>query len=579
LPFISALGALALGAFAACSHGGANPPATATQAASGAGAATGAAATAPAASHDHGAQAGSGQAQLFGNLGGHHRAITTRVPEAQRYFDEALNLLYGFNHDEAIRSFTAAARLDPRCAMCFWGIALANGPHINNPSLDPDHARAAWDAIGKAQAAAQAGGANPTERALIDALARRYAADPKAERPALDAAYAAAMRAVFKAHPDDSDAGALFAEAMMDLRPWDLYTHDGTPQPGTDELVAALETVLGHDATHPGANHFYIHALEASRHPERALAAADRLHAGLVPGAGHLVHMPAHIYIRVGRYEEAADANRRAIAADDAYVKRSPDQGFYLMYKAHNFQFLYAAAMMEGRSAEALQAARSMVAQIPPPMIEQMAEMMDGFFPAPLFVMVRFGRWDEVLAEPDYSEKLPISRALRHFCRGLALLRKGQLEEATKEQTTLADAAASTGERVMMMFDPARTVLGIARDQLAGEIAVKRGHLDVGIKLLEAAVRGEDSLHYNEPPTWSQPVRHTLGAVLLEAGRARAAEAVYRADLERNPNNGWALFGLLQALKARHGAEAADVEHRFKQAWEHADISLKSSRL
>ncbi|HJZ87342.1 MAG TPA: hypothetical protein VKN99_19345 [Polyangia bacterium] len=516
-------------------------------------------------------------AQLFEGLGQHHHAVSTQVPEAQRYFDQGLTLLFAFNHDEAIRSFNQAGQLDPRCAMAFWGVALANGPHINNPTLDPDHAKAAWAALQKARQLAS--GASPLERDYIEALAKRYAADPGAERAPLDQAYANAMRALARAHPDDTDAATLFAEAMMDLRPWDLWTQDGKPQPGTDEVLGALEAVLARDPEHPGANHFYIHAVEASPHPEKALAAADRLGAGLVPAAGHLVHMPAHIYIRVGRYEDASEANRRAIAADRAYVAKAGRQGFYTMYKAHNFQFLWASAMMEGRSAESIQAGRDMVAQVPPPMIEAMADMVDGSMAAPILTLARFGRWDQVLAEPAPNPKLRVTSALWHYTRGLARAARGQIEEATREQRELSKLARGLDDKAMAGMSPGKTVVGIASDVLAAELALRRGHAAEAIRLLEGAVKAEDTLHYDEPPDWYQPVRQILGAVLLKAGRAREAEAVYRADLGRNPENGWSLFGLMQALRARRAeAEAAAVGQRFEKAWAHADVKLTESR-
>jgi tetratricopeptide (TPR) repeat protein len=518
---------------------------------------------------------GPSEAQLFANLGGHHRTIATKSKAAQKYFDQGLNLLFGFNHDEAIRSFQAAARLDPSCPMAQWGIAYANGPHINNPGLDPDHAKAAYDAIQKALKLAPKGS---VERDLIEALVQRYASDPKAERAPLDQAYADAMREVWKRHPQDADVGHLFAEAAMDLHPWDLWTTSGEPRPWTSEIVATLEAVLKLSPNHPGANHLYIHSVEASPHPERALPSAGRL-ADLVPGAGHLVHMPGHIYQRVGRYEDAADANRKAIAVDDAYVAKSKQQAFYLMYKSHNHQFLAWSAMMEGRASEAIGAARNMTAQIPAAMITEMAGVMDGTWSLPLFALVRFGRWDEVLREPAPDSALRASNGLWHWARGEALCAKGKLEEAFRESVALADIAAGLDDKAVVGFNSARGILGIASDLLAGDLAVALRANDEAVRRFRSAVAAEDGITYNEPSDWPFPARHWLGAALVGAGKLAEAEAVYREDLRRNPENGWALRGLATCLRQRGAdAEAAEVEARFEKAWLHADVKLTASR-
>jgi tetratricopeptide (TPR) repeat protein len=512
---------------------------------------------------------------LFGNLP-YHRPVTTSSPEAQRYFDQGLNLLYGFNHDEAIRSFAAATRLDPDCAMAWWGIAYANGIHINNPILDPDHATAAWQAVEKAVALAAK--ASPVEKALIAALAQRYSADPAAPRPPLDEAYARAMREVWHRFPEDADAGALYAESMMDLRPWRLWTHDQKPEPGTKEIVATLEAVLAKHPNHPGANHFYIHTMEPSAHPEKALPAAEKI-AGLVPGAGHLVHMPAHIYIRVGRYEDAAEANRRAIAVDRDYERRAGEQGLYLMYVAHNYQFLSVATMMEGRSAESIQAARDMAAQVPAGAAEAMAPMVDGYLALPTLVLARFGRWQELLAEPEPPPYLPLDRAVRHFVRGLALAATGKFEGAEAESKALDAALAATPEEATWAVNSARQVLVVASALLAGELVARRGDPAAAVPLFEEAVRREDLLVYDEPPDWLLPARLALGAALLDAGRPAEAEAAYRAELAIYPEDGWSLFGLARALKQQEKtAEATAVERRFQAAWQRADVTLTASR-
>ncbi len=534
-------------------------------------------APAPAAGDVHASSAAAAglAAPLFDNLGSHHRAIATSSAEAQKYFDQGLNLLFGFNHDEAIRSFVRATQLDPECAMCFWGLAYANGPHINNPSLDPRHAKAAWDAIQRAQApAAKASG---VDKELIAALAKRYSADPAAERRPLDEAYAAAMREVWKRHPDDTDAGTLLAESMMDLRPWDLWTHDGKPQPGTEELVSVLETVLSKDPNHPGANHFYIHAVEASPHPERALAAAGRV-GTLVPGAGHLVHMPSHVYIRVGRYADAAEANRRAIEADRAYRARAGPQGFYSMYMAHNFQFLWAADLWAGRSAEAAEAEAGMFKVLGLDMAMAMPEMMDLVLPYPYFRLVRFGRWDEILALPAPPPGMPLTDAMWHFARGMALGGKADPDGAAKELRALEAAVPALSDKAGATMNSARSLAAIALHVLEGDLASRRGRVAEAVRRFNAAVTVEDALNYNEPPDWVLPARHFLGQALLGAGRAKEAAAVYREDLKRNPENGWALAGLAKALALQQDPEGAAVEKRFAMAWASADVKLGGSR-
>jgi tetratricopeptide (TPR) repeat protein len=516
-------------------------------------------------------------AQLFAELGGHHRTITTRARLAQRYFDQGLNLAFAFNHDEAIRSFTAAAQKDPACAFCYWGIAYASGPHINNPTMDADHVKGAWDAVEKAKRLEAK--ASPTERDLIEALGSRYSSDPNADRGPLEKAYADAMRSVWARHPKDADVGTLFAEAAMDQHPWDLWTPDGTPRPWTEEIVSTLEAVLVLGPNHPGANHLYIHSVEASLRPERAIPSADRLAADLVPGAGHLVHMPGHVYQRVGRYEDAAAANRRAIAVDDAYVRRVPEQGFYLMYKAHNHQFLSFSAMSEGRSDEAVRAAREMVAQFPPEMLREMAALMDGVISLPDFVLVRFGRWDEILRLPTPDPALKASNGLWHWARGHAFAATGKLPEADTELAELARSVASLDEKAPVGFNSAKVILGIASDMLSAELALKRGQSEVAIRRLEAAVAGEDGTRYDEPSDWPLPTRHYLGAALLAAGKTKEAEAVYREDLRRNPENGWALFGLSAALEKRGAkAEADEAAARLQKAWGRADVTLTASR-
>lgn len=512
---------------------------------------------------------------LYDDLSRFHRAVTTHSEEAQRFFDQGLVLAWAFNHDEAIRAFGEAARIDPACAMAWWGIALANGPHINNPSLAPDHARAAWEALAKARAAA--GGASATERTLIDALTYRYAEVASEDRHPLDETYADAMRTVWRAHPEDADVGTLFAEALMDLQPWDLWTQAGEPKLNTNEIVATLETVLALAPDHPGANHLYIHTIEASLHPEKALPSADRLRT-LVPGAGHLVHMPAHIDLRLGHYAQASAANERAIEADKKHRALVPAQGFYHVYMVHNHQFLAFSSMMEGRSAVALEAAHAMVNSVPPAFIEAMGPFIDGLMPLVLHTELRFGRWEDVLREPEFPESLVIANATRHYARGVALAALGRLDEAEREETELAAATEKIDEKAIVGNNPAHLVMEVARNMLAGEIAFRRGRADESFALLRKAAELEDTLRYDEPPDWMMPVRHALGAALVQAKRYEEAERVYREDLRRFPDNGWSLFGLAQCLEAQgKNAEAREARGRFERAWSRADVTLKSS--
>jgi tetratricopeptide (TPR) repeat protein len=512
---------------------------------------------------------------LLDGLGSHSHPVTTVNAAAQRYFDQGLRLVYGFNHDEAIRAFREAARLDPECAMAWWGIAFAAGPNYNLP-IDEGRDRMAREAM--ARAIALAPRASAADRDYIGALAKRYARPSGPDRKQLDRDYADAMRAVVRKHPEDLDAATLFAESLMVLRPWDLWTADGKPRPGTAKIVATLEAVIAKDPKHPGANHYYIHAVEASPHPERALASADRL-GGLAPAAGHLVHMPAHIYIRVGRYADAAEANRRAIVADERYLEGEDPRGVYpLMYYPHNIHFLWSAASMQGRSAESIAAARKLAAQLSPEALREMP-MLELFAPTPLFALVRFGRWDEVLAAPEPGEEFQVVSGMWHYTRGLALAATGKLDEAQHEQEAVARlAAAVQADRIIGDNQPAKRHLELAAAELAADIAMRRGRTDEAVRRLTEAVRLEDQLPYTEPPAWWRPTRHVLGAVLLDAGRRADAEAVYREDLRRNPENGWALLGLSRSLRERSPSEAAAVEARFRKAWANADVQILASR-
>lgn len=516
-------------------------------------------------------------APLLDNLGDHHHPITTRSPLAQRYFDQGLTLVFAFNHAEAIRSFKDAIQLDPGCAMCYWGVALALGPNINAPMEEmavPEAYAATQKALSLAPQASEA------EQAYIQALAQRYEPVPVADRSALDKAYAKAMEELSQRYPDDLDGAVLFVEALMDLTPWAYWTAEGQPTAYTEEIVTTLESVLARNPRHIGANHYYIHSVEASPEPERALPSAERL-ASLAPGAGHLVHMPTHIYWRVGRYHEAALANEHAIHTDENYIRDRGAQGFYpLAYYPHNIHFLFAAAQMEGRSRATLAAARKLVASIPEEAYREFPQFED-LRTMPLCALVRFGKWNAILGEPKPAAEFQYTTGIWHWARGMAYSRLGQLAQAKQEYQQLIHIAwsDSMAQLTFWSFSSGATLLEIAAHILGGEMAGARGRTEGMIAEFKKAVWIQDNLRYIEPPAWSYPVRHSLGAALLKADRAAEAEAVYRKDLEQYPNNGWSLFGLAQSLRARGKTEAAaKVQKRFEKAWKYADVVLTASR-
>jgi tetratricopeptide (TPR) repeat protein len=523
------------------------------------------------------------EVRLYEGLGKHHRKVTTSSDEAQKYFDQGLLFTFAFNHDEAIKSYTEAAKLDPDMPMAWWGIALCNGPHINNAAMDEAHSKAAWDALQKALALKDKG--TPVERALIEALKARYA-DPAAgklplspeERKPLDKAYAEAMKGVFAQFKSDPDIGNLYAESLMDLRPWDLWSHEGKPRPETPEVIATLEHVLKISTEHPGANHLYIHAVEASPNPEKAVPSAERL-GGIAPAAGHLVHMPAHIFARVGRWNDAAKSNRAAIIADANYRKMAPNQGFYHVYMAHNHGFLSFGCMMQGRSEESIKAAREMVAGVPQAFIDSSADVIDGYLPITMEALMRFGKWEEILKEPEPDPRLLVCRAIRHCTRAIAYANLNKIADAEREAGLFRTAAAAVPKERKVGNSPSESVMKVATLVMDGEIAFKKGSIDEAVKMLREAAKVEDTLNYNEPPDWMVPARHALGAILLQAGRAKEAEEVYRQDLKQWPENGWSLYGLAQSLKKQGSSEYDAVKARYAKAWEHADIKIESSCL
>ncbi len=520
------------------------------------------------------------KAPLFDNLGSLHFAVTTKEPLAQRYFNQGWILAIAFNHAEAERSFREAARLDPECALCYWGIALVLGPNLNAP-MEALAVPKAHQAMQKALALKDR--ASAKEQALIEALSKRYSKEPVKDRSPLDRAFADAMRDVAKRYPDDLNIAALFAESLMDLHPWDFWTRDKKPKPWTPEIVATLESILAKTLDHPLANHLYIHAVEASADPGRAEAAADRL-LTLAPGAGHLVHMPAHIYINVGRYKDAAKANQMAIAADQAYLKEVKAQGLYpLAYVPHNHHFLWAAAMMNGKSELAIEAARSTAGHVDPAMMNDPAfgGTLQHFYSMPLYALVRFGKWDAILEEPAPPENLIYPTGVWHFARGMAEVRKGDLDDAKLELDLLQAARKNPDIENVTVFglNKVKQLLRIGVEILSAELAEAEGRTQDAIDHLTIAAGIEDALTYTEPPDWSYPVRHALGAVLLKNGKFAKAETVYREDLGKNKNNGWGLFGLQRSLKGQGKTEeAAQVEKQFRQAWSEADVQLASSR-
>jgi tetratricopeptide (TPR) repeat protein len=513
---------------------------------------------------------------LFQGTGAYTRSVT-KNRDAQLYFNQGLNFLFAFNHDEAIRLFQQAATLDPQCAMAYWGISFANGPHINNTVVSPDRAKAGWEAYQKAKELAPS--CSDVEKALIEALGARNAETPTEDRKPLDAAFAEAMRKVWKQFPHDADVGAFTAEAVMNLTPWNLWTPEGKPRPETSEILGILEAVKKLNPRHPLALHLYIHAAEASPNPGGADDAANRLRQ-LCPGLGHLVHMPSHIDIRRGRWQEAIDANQRAIGADAFYASLRPKQGFYRLYMAHNFHMLSFAAVMQGESKRALDTMRMVLAGIPQEWLEKKenALIVDGVFALPIEILMRFGKWEDVLKEPKPPENLPIARALRHMARGVAYNALGKREDARAEQKHFREAVAKIGKDAIIGNNTAASVIAIADAMLEGEILVREGKLNEGLAALRDAAAKEDALKYDEPPDWLQPVRHALGTALIRAGKADEAEKVYREDLARWPDNGWSLFGLAQCLeKLGKNEKAKEVRAKFDQIWKHADVKLTAS--
>jgi tetratricopeptide (TPR) repeat protein len=517
-------------------------------------------------------------ATLFTGLGNVHRPIKTRSPEAQRYFDQGLSLMWAFNHDEATRSFAKAAQLDPACASCFWGVSLTIGPNYNLPFLSEQRAKMAYEAL--QQAEQNTHGASPVEQALIAALAKRYptprALDTTSAIPILTA-YAEAMKDVAQRFPEDLDVQTLYAESMMNINAWKLWRPDGKPAAGTEQILAILESVLSRDPRHLGANHYYVHAVEASPHPEKGLAAAERLKS-LAPAAGHLVHMPAHILQRIGRYEDAADANRKAALADAAYIRRTQPPDYYpAMYTAHNYQFLAYSAAMEGRKAETVAAVDQSRRAVSDEMLLEMPGT-DWYVAESYAARVRFGLWGEMIALPVPNPKLIGLTAGYLYGRAVALAATGRVTAARSTLDELQKLAAVVPADAGAGQNTLKSVLAIAIAIVEARIADAEGRSKDVLTLLRQAVAAEDQLAYDEPKNWFFPARHLLGAALLKQGAAKEAESVYREDLRQSPANGWSLYGLSVALKMQGKAtEATQIATQFVESWRYSDVKLTAS--
>ena len=507
------------------------------------------------------------RAPLLHGIGPLHVQISTTSEQAQKYFNQGITLMYGFNHAEAIRSFKEAARLDPTCGICWWGVAAAYGPNINQP-MPPEAVPEAWKALQTAQTLR--GNETPREQAYIDAVATRYSESGEG-RATLDRAYADAMAKLVAAYPDDLDAATLYAESLLDLMPWDYYTKDGSPKPETTIAIAQLERVQAANPQHPGALHFYIHAVEATPTPERAEVAADEL-GDLVPVAGHLVHMPGHIYLRVGRYHDAVTANEQAAGADEDYIAQCNAQGFYpAVYYPHNLHFLWYAAMMEGRKQLSLDTARKMAQHVPLDFARSTPEVQQ-YLPVPIYTLVRFGLWDDMLAEAAPPDGVPFATAMWHYGRAVAFAHKGNIDSANMELKALK-AASNLGATVAIQGRPEiiNGMVAVATDLATAAIANAHGDHAAEVAALEHAVATQDALQYTEPPYWFYPVRQSLGAAYLRAKRPADAERVFNEDLAYFRNNGWSLWGLGEAIAAQ-GKDASTTRAAQQLAWQYADI-------
>jgi len=508
-------------------------------------------------------------------IGAVTRPVSTRDPEAQLWFDRGLALCFGFNHEEAVLAFRRAAKLDPALAMAHWGEAYALAPNYNSPVLSEEASAGAHAALERALA--RLDGASPVERGLILATRARFARPEPADRSQLDRAYAEAMRALCAEFPDDADVAALTAEALMQLRPWKLWSAEGVPAPETPEIVARLDAAIARWPEHPLLCHLHIHALEASPRVADALPSARRLE-NLTPGLGHLVHMPSHIYVWTGHYDDVVRVNEAAVAVDDAYVAHAGRHNGYTLYRVHNLHFIVYGGMLDGRAELALAAARRIAEEIPPELVRDLADLTEIFLATPYHVLVRFGRWEELLREPEPAPEHLGSRAVWHYARGVALASLGRVDEARAEEQLFRAAKAAVPASRLLFQNPVASVLAVAELVLAGEIAYRAGESERAFTLLREAVALDRSLAYDEPWGWMQPVEHALGALLVDQGRFDEALAVYESNLRRYPENGWALNGMAECLDGLGRApEAERMRARFERAWVRADTSIPGS--
>jgi tetratricopeptide (TPR) repeat protein len=513
---------------------------------------------------------------LFDQLGNLAHPVTTQSAKAQAYFNQGLRLVYGFNHYEAHRSFMEAARLDPDCAMAYWGQALALAPNINLP-IDKERNDMGYEAIQKALTLRSK--ASATEREYIEAMAKRFSKEVASQRSQLDSVYAVAMGKLANTHPNDPDANSLYADALMNRMPWNYWLKDGQPKPGVPEAIAKLETVIKRFPGHPGAHHLYIHLVEASPNPDRAIPSAEKL-AALMPGAGHLVHMPSHIYLRVGRYAHAVESNRQAVDVDEKYMAQYQPTGVYsMMYYPHNIHFIWASATMEGKSKVAIEAAKKTAAKVPGKLMASIFPLQE-FYMLPMYSLLRFGKWNEALTLPYPGKEFRHASAMWHYARGMAYAAQGRIDMAEKEWHVLDSLSKDTSlDTCYASQNSTSRVLAIANRMVGGVLENRKKNYPEAIRMLKEAAQLEDDLRYDEPRSWHHPVRQTLGAVLLEANLPAEAEVVYLEDLKVNRENGWSLFGLQQSLQMQgKKEEALKAEQRFKKAWANADVKLTASR-
>ena len=513
--------------------------------------------------------------QAYYDLGGFHCKATTESEQAQLWFDRGLAMCYGFNHEEAVRCFEKALAADPGMAMSYWGMAYAWGPNINNMLIEPHQIAQAHLALRLAEL--HSANCTQLEKDLIQALAKRYTVPVPDDRDDLNRAYADAMRMVYRKHPNSAMATALFAESLMNLQPWKHWKPDGTPGPHTAEIRETLEAGLKRDSKHPALCHYYIHTMEASPTPEKALPAANALR-GAVPGQGHLLHMPTHIDLWLGNYRNVIVENQKAIQADAEFLRREGPLNFYSLYRIHNYHFLVYGAMFDGQSKLALETARALKQQVPEEMLKAQVDYLDAFMPTELHVLVRFGRWEEILEQPEPADYLPMSRSIWHYARGLAYAATGRVDQAEAEQQSFEEARETVPETSYLFQNPSQNILGVAEEMLAGEIAYRRGDWEVAFMHLREAVQRDDALNYDEPWGWMQPARHALGALLLEQGRFAESEKVYLEDLEIHPHNPWALHGLSESLqKQGKSEEASKCLAKYEVAAERSDVKIDRS--